>query len=219
MTEKGIELIKSFEGFRSDAYWDATGKVWTIGYGATFYMDGTKVAKGDKITKEEAAKLLEKMVSEKFEKYVRQYVTSDINPNQSDALTSFVYNCGPGNLKRSNLLKKVNARPSDPSIRDEFAKWTKSGGQVLAGLTRRRKAEADLYFTPYVAEPESSDSEEKKNEIAPESDTASSAAPAAEPQHGTENTGGKTVVKEEKKRRIPLHERFWRWIISIFWRD
>lgn len=162
MTEKGLELIKEFEGFRADAYWDATGKVWTIGYGATFYMDGTPVKKGDRITKEEATKLLDRMVSEKFEKYVEQYVTSEINPYQKDALTSFAYNCGAGNLKRSTLLKKVNTNPSDPTIRGEFAKWNKSGGKVLNGLTRRRKAEADLYFTEYRTS-ETSDEDEKKN--------------------------------------------------------
>ena len=149
MTDKGIALIKEFEGFSPDAYWDATGKVWTIGFGATFYMDGTKVKQGDKITLAEGVELLQRMVAEKFEKYVDQYVTSEINPYQRDALTSFTYNCGAGNLKRSTLLKKVNANPSDPTIRAEFAKWNKSGGKVLNGLVRRRKTEADLYFTEY----------------------------------------------------------------------
>ena len=52
-----------------------------------------------------------------------------------------------GSLKRSTLLKKVNRDTTDPTIRDEFMKWNKAGGQVLEGLTRRRKAEADLFFT------------------------------------------------------------------------
>jgi lysozyme len=63
-------------------------------------------------------------------------------------LVSFAYNAGVGNLQKSTLLKKVNANPADPSIRDEFMKWDKANSKVLAGLTRRRQAEADLYFKP-----------------------------------------------------------------------
>lgn len=214
MTEKGIELIKSFEGFRANAYWDATGKVWTIGYGATYYMDGTRVKQGDTITMEEADRLLGRMVSENFEIYVDQYVTSNINPYQRDALTSFTYNCGPGNLKKSALLRKVNADPSDPTIRQEFAKWNKSGGKVLSGLTRRRKAEADLYFTPYVETPETPVSREKKNE--PEPVAATERTAEEKPAQPIEN---KEAMTGEKPKRMSLVDRFWRWIISIFWRD
>ena len=73
---------------------------------------------------------------------------SAINENQLGALTSFAFNAGTGNLQKSTLLKKVNANPNDPTIRDEFMRWTKAGGKVLNGLVTRRKAEADLYFTP-----------------------------------------------------------------------
>lgn len=152
MTEKGLNLIAEFEGLPKknplDAYWDKYGKVWTIGYGATHYLDGTPVKKGDKLkSKEEAMELLRAMTKQ-YEDAVYKLVTHPINMYQADALTSFSYNCGIGNLKKSTLLKKVNKDSFDPTIRDEFAKWNKSGGEVLAGLTRRRKAEADLYFTP-----------------------------------------------------------------------
>jgi len=60
---------------------------------------------------------------------------------------SFAFNVGVGNLKKSTLLKKVNANPADESIRAEFMKWNKAGGKVLNGLTKRRAEEADLYFT------------------------------------------------------------------------
>lgn len=151
MTEKGLKLIADFEGLPKknplDAYWDKYGKVWTIGYGATHYPDGSPVKQGDKLkSKEEAMELLKTMVKQ-YEDQVYKLVQCPINFYQHDALTSFAYNCGVGNLKKSTLLKKVNADPFDPTIRNEFAKWNKSGGQVLAGLTRRRKAEADLYFT------------------------------------------------------------------------
>ena len=152
MTEKGLDLIKEFEGCKLKAYLCPAGKA-TVGYGATYYKDGTKVKLGDTITQEEADELLHWMIENEYESYVKKAVTSKINPYQSDALTSFAYNCGTGNLKKSTLLKKVNNNPSDPTIADEFAKWNKSKGKVLAGLTRRRKAETKLYFTEWV-EPE-----------------------------------------------------------------
>jgi len=151
MTDKGLKLIMDFEGLPKnrplEAYWDSYGKVWTIGYGATRYLDGSPVKKGDKLkSKDEAVELL-KMMVKKYENDMYKLVQVPINYYQADALTSFCYNCGVGNFKKSTLLKKVNKNPSDPTIRNEFAKWNRSGGKVLAGLTKRRKAEADLYFT------------------------------------------------------------------------
>ena len=143
---KGIELIKSFEGFRGKPYKCPAG-IPTIGYGATFYPDGKKVTMNDApITEEKATELLQSMLVS-FEKYVDSYCRDDVNQNQFDALVSFAYNLGPANLKSSTLLKKVNANPSDETIRAEFMKWTKAGGRTLQGLVRRRTAEADLYYS------------------------------------------------------------------------
>jgi lysozyme len=97
------------------------------------------------INESQATDLLKSML-DSFEKYVDSYSRDDINQNQFDALVSFAYNLGPANLKASTLLKKVNANPNDPTIKDEFLKWTKAGGQTLPGLVRRRQAEAELYF-------------------------------------------------------------------------
>lgn len=141
----GIDLIKEFEGFRSKPYLDAVG-VPTIGYGATHYADGRKVKMTDKpITEAEASILLQDMLKQ-YEKAVLDNVTSKINQNQFDALVSFTYNLGVANFKKSTLLKKVNANPMDLTISHEFLRWNRAGGKVLAGLTRRRKAEAELYF-------------------------------------------------------------------------
>lgn len=169
MTERGLNLIAEFEGLPKnkplEAYWDKYGKVWTIGYGATHYLDGSPVKQGDKLnSKEEALELLRMMVKQ-YEDQMYRLVTHPINMYQADALTSFSYNCGVGNLKRSTLLKKVNKNDMDPTIRDEFAKWNKSGGQVLPGLTRRRKAEADLYFTPCDIIPEGNEGESDQTAI------------------------------------------------------
>ena len=142
---KGIPIIRKFEGLKLKAYL-CPANVWTIGYGNTFYENGSKVQEGDKITLERADKLLF-FVVQKFEAEVKKLVKSDINENMVGALTSFAFNVGAGNLAKSTLLKKVNANPNDATIRDEFNRWTKAGGKVLNGLVTRRKAEADLYFS------------------------------------------------------------------------
>jgi lysozyme len=72
----------------------------------------------------------------------------DVGQNQFDALVCFSYNVGLGALKGSTLLKKLNANPKDPTIRDEFLRWNKAAGRVMRGLTKRRAEEADLYFKP-----------------------------------------------------------------------
>ena len=148
--KKGVDLIKQFEGFSSKPYPDPGTKSvpYTIGYGATFYPDGKKVTMNDKLlTESQGVDLLKNMLSS-FEQYVDSYCVDTINQNQFDALVSFCYNVGPANLKSSTLLKKVNLNPNDPTIKDEFLKWTKASGKVLKGLVTRRTAEAELYFTP-----------------------------------------------------------------------
>ena len=142
---RGIATIKKFEGLKLKAYLCPAG-ILTIGYGNTFYENNTKVQPTDKITIDRADQLLFFIVN-KFEGEVKKVVKSAINENQLGALTSFAFNAGTGNLQKSTLLKKVNANPNDPTIRDEFMKWTRAGGKVLNGLVTRRKAEADLYFT------------------------------------------------------------------------
>ena len=144
--QKGIDLIKKFEGFSAKPYL-CPAKICTIAYGATFYPDGKKVTMNDKLlTESEGIDLLKNMLI-KFEQYVDSYCIDTINQNQFDALVSFCYNVGPANLKSSTLLKKVNKNPNDPTIKDEFLKWNKAAGKVLKGLTTRRQAESNLYFS------------------------------------------------------------------------
>jgi len=145
-SKKGIELIKKYEGFRSKPYLDPVG-IPTIGYGATHYGNGIKVKMTDKpITEEEATVLLSKMLVS-YEDSVNRLVTRELNQNQFDALVSFTYNLGGANLKSSTLLKKVNANPCDRTIANEFNKWVNAGGKKLNGLVKRRKEEAELYFS------------------------------------------------------------------------
>jgi len=142
--QKGINLIKQFEGFLAKPYKCPAG-IPTIGYGATYYPSGLKVTLNDKaITEAQATTMLMNMLKT-YEKSVDSFCRDDINQNQFDALVSFAYNVGVNALKGSTLIKKVNKDPNDPTIRAEFLKWNKGGGKVLKGLTNRRIAEANLY--------------------------------------------------------------------------
>lgn len=149
ISQKGVDFIKKHEGCRLNSYRDSVG-VWTIGYGNTFYTTGINVKKGEKITIEQAEELL-KMTLKDFVEDVNGLVKAPLNQNQFDALVSFAYNVGVGALQNSTLLKKINATASDPAIRNEFAKWNKGRVdgklKVLPGLSKRRKEEADLYFS------------------------------------------------------------------------
>jgi lysozyme len=146
LSQKGLELIKQFEGLSLTPYVCAGG-INTIGYGNTYYTNGKKVTLQDKpITKQQAEELLKHSLST-YEKAVDSFCRDDISQSNFDALVSFAYNLGTGALQKSTLIKKVNANPKDVTIADEFLKWNKANGRVLAGLTRRRQAEANLYFS------------------------------------------------------------------------
>jgi lysozyme len=146
-----MKLIAEFEGFSDRPYYATAEEklkgIVTIGYGNTFYPDGTKVKITDsKITKEKALYILEKLV-EKFRIQVKKYVKKELTKNQEDALVSFAYNVGIGNFSKSTLLKLVNINPNDAMIAKEFLKWNKQAGKELKGLTNRRIKESALYFT------------------------------------------------------------------------
>ena len=138
-SDKGIDLIKKYEGFRAKAY-RCSANVLTIGFGHTLNVKSTDV-----ITLDEAEHFLRQDVGF-AEKEVNRH-NLNINQNQFDALVSFVFNLGVGNFARSTLLRKIKSNPNDPTIRKEFERWIYTGGKVLNGLVRRRKEEADLYFT------------------------------------------------------------------------
>ena len=87
---------------------------------------------------------------DQFAAQLRPLITARVNDNQFGALLSFAYNAGVGAFRNSTLRRLVNTNRDSNLIRLEFAKWNRAGGQVLAGLTRRRTAEADLYFTPTI---------------------------------------------------------------------
>ena len=98
---------------------------------------------GDTITQEQAEEMLVEELNE-YEGYINNMVTVELNQNQYDAMVSWVYNLGGGNLKASTLLKVLNQGEFD-GVPAQIMRWNKAGGKVLEGLTRRRQAEADLF--------------------------------------------------------------------------
>ena len=138
-SEKGFDLIRKYEGLRFAAYVCPGGKL-TIGYGHT----GPDVYEGWKIDAEEANELLEHDV-QRFERSINELVHVPMTQGMFDALISFSFNLGAGALKGSTLLKKLNADDREAAA-DEFLRWNKAGGKVLAGLTARRESERELFL-------------------------------------------------------------------------
>ena len=132
-----IDMVKYFEGFKAVAYL-CPANVWTIGYGRT-----KNVKDGDITSMPQATRDLEEELVE-FGDQVHRVVDVELSQNEFDALTSWTYNLGVGNLQSSTLLKKLNAGDKD-SVPSEMLRWNKAAGKVLAGLTTRRQAEADLW--------------------------------------------------------------------------
>ncbi len=135
---KGLTLTEQFEGCKLTAYQDQAG-VWTIGYGHT----GPDVARGLTITLEEAAALLEKDVRTAAA-YVNDVVAVRLIQEEFDALVDFVFNLGRGTFERSTLLRELNAG-NFAGAAAQFELWDRAGGAVVAGLLRRRQAEAALF--------------------------------------------------------------------------
>lgn len=146
ISNKGLELIKTFEGLSLKPYLDAVN-IPTIGFGNTFYENMKKVTLQDEpITRERADSLFNFLVTTNYVNVVNRLVIVDINQNQFDALVSFVYNLGSGNFEKSTLLKKVN-QSDFIGASLEFEKWNRAGGKVLNGLTKRRLSEKELFLS------------------------------------------------------------------------
>jgi lysozyme len=139
-SKKVIVLIKSFEGCRLSTYKCSAG-VLTIGYGHT----GSDVKDGMKITQAQADEFLKKDL-EKFEKGVFSLVTVALTQSQFDALVAFSFNVGLGALKKSTLLRHLN-QGAALEASNQFLVWDKVAGKPLAGLTRRRTAERELFLS------------------------------------------------------------------------
>ncbi|MBJ9570638.1 lysozyme [Citrobacter braakii] len=144
ISDKGITLIKEFEGCKLTAYQDSVG-IWTIGYGWTQPVDGKPIRAGMTIKQATAERLLKTgLVS--YESDVSRLLKVGLTQGQFDALVSFTYNLGARSLSTSTLLRKLNVGDYAGAA-DEFLRWNKAGGKVLNGLTRRREAERALFLS------------------------------------------------------------------------
>lgn len=142
--KRAARIIKKYEGFMPDPY-RCPGGIPTIGYGSTRYENGDEVSMDDcSIDRERAEEILLYYIKEVADQ-VRSVVKHKLEDHQEAALISFTYNLGIGNLKRSTLLQLINRGPENQNIPNEFKRWNKAGGKVLAGLTTRREEEAKLW--------------------------------------------------------------------------
>lgn len=139
ITQQGLDLIKSFEGFSETVYICPAGYP-TIGYGHLVKEHENFACS---VSEEEAEDLLRHDV-EDAERAVLRLVDVPLNDGQFDALVSFTFNLGAGALQRSTLRRKVN-RNEHGEVPREFMRWVWAGGRKLKGLIRRREAEVELY--------------------------------------------------------------------------
>lgn len=144
ISETGIQLIKKFEGCSLNAYKCPAG-IWTIGYGHTL-----GVKEGQTITKEQAEIFLKQDIRS-FELTVNNLVNVPLNQGQFDALVSFCYNLGSGNLKNSTLLKLLNKK-NYIGAAEQFDRWVYASGKKLPGLVKRRTAEKELFLNDICSE-------------------------------------------------------------------
>ncbi|MDX7988487.1 lysozyme [Xenorhabdus sp. 12] len=142
ISHKGLECIKQYEGLKLKTYPDpATGGLpWTIGYGHT-----RNVKPGQVITEQQAEAFLHDDL-EPIYITIESAVKVSLTQGQFDALCSFTFNCGVGNLVRSTLLKKLNAGDYKGAA-DEFLRWNKAAGKVMHGLDRRRAPERQMFLS------------------------------------------------------------------------
>ena len=159
ISNKCLDLVKKFEGCRLTAYRDEVG-VWTIGYGITnsdFKITKKIIRKGMKISKATAEKWLEESLNKKYLPLVLEYDKQyNWDQNELDALVSFCYNIGS--------IKQLTAdgTRSKTVVASKILQYNKAGGKVYRGLTRRRKAERELFLAKVA--PEKKPVKKKSNE-------------------------------------------------------
>jgi GH24 family phage-related lysozyme (muramidase) len=198
-SSKCIALIKRFEGFRDKAYQDSVG-IWTIGYGTT-KVDGRPVAQGDTCTKQEAETYLLSDMKTIAEAPIKRNTRSLISQSMFDALVCFTYNVGPGNFAKSTLLKDLNSSKYLDAAAG-FMQWNRAGGVELAGLTKRRSAEKDLFLE------EGTPNSAGELPPAPVSNVESTVTPTQRNQGVTEGvTGEQAIVMgfEDPNKVYPLY--------------
>jgi len=143
LSREGLRLIARWEGYRPHWYKDSAG-VWTIGYGTTEAVPGvSRESLSGPVSKSDALVLLRRG-AEGASRCIRDSVDTELDQPEFDALVSFTYNVGCAALRRSTLLKQLNAGRLEKAA-NQFERWVYAGGQLLDGLKKRRRAERLLF--------------------------------------------------------------------------
>ena len=150
-SENGLKLIQEFESFVNAPYLDSA-RVWTIGYGSTYYPNGKPVTGRDKpITREYAETIQRHVIATDFEPVINELLKKEIasgfvNQNMYDSIVSLVYNIGVSGFKRSSVLRLLK-QGDEVNASNAFLLWNMAGGKVLRGLVRRRGRERKLFLS------------------------------------------------------------------------
>ena len=155
-SEKGIQLIKHFEGCHLKPYL-CPALLWTVGYGHVLYPEQNRLPLAQRKSynlkiehfrnwEQSEVDALLKQDLQRFELGVMRYITVPLKQNEFDALVSFSFNLGLGTLQRSSIRSKLNRGDKEGAI-ETLLKYCRAGGKILKGLQRRRAAEADLFFS------------------------------------------------------------------------
>jgi lysozyme len=155
-SEKGIQLIKHFEGCHLKPYL-CPALLWNVGYGHVLYPEQNRLPLAQRKSynlkiehfrnwEQSEVDALLKQDLQRFERGVLRYITVPLKQNEFDALVSFSFNLGLGTLQRSSIRSKLNRGDKEGAI-DTLLKYCRAGGKILRGLERRRAAEADLFFS------------------------------------------------------------------------
>ena len=151
ISEKGLKLIQEFESFEANPYLDSA-RVWTIGYGSTYYPNGKKVTKYDNpINRLYAETIQRNVIKNDFEPVINEVLKNEIEKgfitqNMFDAILSLTYNIGVNGFKKSSVLRWLKQGDKE-NASNAFLLWNKSGGKVLKGLVNRRKKERELFLS------------------------------------------------------------------------
>jgi lysozyme len=165
ISQAGIDLMHRFEGCRNRPYL-CPAHIWTVGYGEVLYQEQIRLPvvrtegyngmirkemplkpEDNRVwSKEEINQLFDRSI-ERFERGVLRLVPGVVGRQGAfDALVSFAFNAGLGNLQRSTIRMKAN-RGDWEGAAEAFMAWTKGGGKVLPGLVKRRVAERELFLS------------------------------------------------------------------------
>ena len=150
-SENGLKLIQEFENFEAKPYLDSA-RVWTIGYGSTYYPNGKPVTGRDKsITREYAETIQRNVIATDFEPVINELLEKEIasgfiTQNMYDAIISLAYNIGVNGFKKSSVLRLLKQGDKE-NASNAFLLWNKAGGKVLKGLVNRRKKERELFLS------------------------------------------------------------------------